>query len=146
MNALSKRLLLAALGTAILPGISFALPPLLEARVSGVGWNSSLSNVSTASGGLVSRTGTASRSGSGISASGQGASTASFGVLRAQSAVEATSSYGATTTGGSGHNISSRAKFRDNRVTNVPGREGQQGYVTIKYLVTGSHSVAGPVK
>jgi hypothetical protein len=136
MNTLRKSLALAIGGLIALPTLCLALPPLLRVTIFN-GGHTPISNNAETSGGYLSRS-LAGTGGDGRRAESEVA--ASFGVLRAKTLVDAPG------VPGSPEN-SVTARYRDNRVTNAPGRTGQAGFVTIKFTITGNlviDAISGP--
>src|SRR4051812_24782691 len=122
-----KSLSLATIAVLFLPALCSASPPQLRLSLTGGGWSSSIFDQPSASGGVLSRARAASISSNGRSGRGECAASATFGVLRTFGDAQTT----ATTGGGLSYAWAS-ATFRDNRVTDAPGRTGQQAFVTIK--------------
>lgn len=135
----TKSLLLVITAILGLPSVTFALPPLVEVSTAGGSWDNDPFRTVSAGSGFVSTGTPATRSSFGVTAQGEASCAAGFGVLRAYSTVQS-----AAVNGGGVTFLSATAKFRDNRITNAPGREGQSGFVTIKYTVTGSRSLQAP--
>lgn len=110
-----------------------------SAGINGRGWSTSIFEQASAASGYVSRGATGSLASGGRNAQGQGGCSASLDVLRAYGELHASN-----TNGGGINFIYATAKFRDNRVTNAPGRDGQTGMVTVKYTVSGTRSLQAP--
>src|SRR3954462_10976281 len=136
---LRSRYLAFAIGLVIaLPTLSFALPPLVEVRMSKrAGLDGGWSGTANTSSGFISRTSGYVYSGSFGAAQGGGSTSASFGVLRTYADIQCA-------TNGLFWNVTSTARFRDNRVTDAPGRTGQAGFVTVKFTIHGSNSLQAP--
>jgi hypothetical protein len=135
-----KFMLLVIATTFAVSTTSFAAPPLVEVFTSSDAlYSPGTFGTTSASSGFVSRSKAVGVNGDGYSGSGRSFCSAGFGVLRTFGTCQMS-----TSQSGNIHYVWASAKFRDSRITDAPGRTGQQGFVTVRYTVTGSVSLAAP--